>query len=758
MNIFVSKYDYKNYDSKSKIIKIVYVRNHLLESTVKYLLGDERLIILDKYFLLKKTFISPYIYEEIQDYDIALLFFEINDRTSFEKIKQNIQYLKNINIKYLIGVYNSYFFSKRRIPLEEVKNFEEANRFNKYFEIDLFYDEQKDNLIKLIMSNYYATFYTDTVTWKLYETNNILNEFFSNHLSEEVFIQKIKKIFEKKIDFEQNLDENKILIETYTSYIKLFSSITIEQFKSLINKIEEEKIIKNFYLSCYVNNIILKGTKKYNNNEKYQILSETIIQKSIKKICYECIPQVGTDIIYNYNINNNVIFSYKKIRSIKIDDECNNYYTEIIPIEVSESNKKYNTELTSFYNRKIDCIKKYIEKYINEKNKCVEILKSYLTKNAINKIINNKEYDTFAPVNFNENFKKIYKEYKENNDLIKLKKNNYLQKYKIEKKLIYNEKKAKNKEKYRIFLEKESEEYKKLYIKLIKINKDKFIVITKTGIKLFSSNYQMISYLKMPISNYLILKNGNIIMESNELNCMNYIHTKTFKITKMNLLVMENCIPFFELEDNRIMFKGKKIKLIEEQEQIKSLYIYTKKGKYSYILSSYINQYAKGAHQINSDTIILFNKKFMLFYSTKNFELKKVLKNKGGNKKGFNYNETICIVYGSSEHVYLINRINFEMVSHYKDFNIGKAIFINDEVYISRFVKEKLYSDNMIDYGYVSKIKIYGNRAINEESNVYETNNIKLKDIIEINDEIVVLKINYKHYADANLLIIDKNN
>ena len=87
MNIFVSKYDYKNYDSKSKIIKIVYVRNHLLESTDKYWLGDERLIILDKYFLLKKTFISPYIYEEIQDYDIALLFFEINDRTSFEKIK-----------------------------------------------------------------------------------------------------------------------------------------------------------------------------------------------------------------------------------------------------------------------------------------------------------------------------------------------------------------------------------------------------------------------------------------------------------------------------------------------------------------------------------------------------------------------------------------------------------------------------------------------------------------------------------------------
>lgn len=752
MNIIVTRYYYKDYDSKSKIIKMFYFHKNIFIKTDYYWLEDERFIILGKYFLLKKTILS-YINEEIQDYDIALLFFEIGDRNSLDKIKQNLHFFKNINIKYLIGVYSSQYFYKRRISSEEVKNFVEINRFNKYLEIDLFNDEQKDNLSKLIMSNFYRMYYSDTVTCQLYETNNILNEFFSNHISEEIFIQKIKKIFEKKIDFEQNLDENKTLIETYYSYIKLFSSITIEQFKSLINKIEETKIIKNFYLSCYINNIILKGTKKYNNNEKYQILCQKIIHKFINKIFDESTSKIGSDIIYNYNLNNNVIFSYKKIISIQKDGECNNNYTEIIPIEISESNKKYNTELTSFYKRKKNCIKNYIEKCINEKNNCIEILKGYLTKDVLNKY-KNKDDDSFFP-NFKMNYEIIYKEYEENNKLIKLEKNNFLQKYNIEKKIIYNDEIAKNKKKFRILLDEGYYGNKKFYIKLIKIDKNKFIVITKNGIKLFSSNYQMILHLKIAISKYLILKNGNIIMESDELNCMNYINTKTFKIKKMNLFVMENFIPFFELEDNHIIFKSKKIE--RGEEQIKSLYIYAKKGKYSYILSNFINQYANGAYQINSDTIILFNRKFMLFYSTKTFELQKVLRNKGGNKKGLNYNETICIVYGSLDNVYLINRINFEIVSYYKHFNIGKAIMINNEVYISRFKEETLYHDNMIDYSYVSKIKIYENRVINNEENVYEVENIKLKDIIEINDEIVVLEIKYKYYNDVKLLIMDKN-
>ena len=223
---------------------------------------------------------------------------------------------------------------------------------------------------------------------------------------------------EKCDKFEEiNIDESKILIETYNLYSKYNRNYTLNEFIEVVNELNNE-FKRDFIITFLINNIIYQG--KINFKNENEIIRKELIKEKVK---YEIGSYkdkekniIKYEYINNYYKDNEIIFSFYQ--------NVNKKY-EIIPIKVSDSNKKYNTELESIFNEKLKIeldMKKCFT--FTKAQKLEEFIKNNIAKELldnnmdISDIIYMEEFEELLKISEKEK-KYIYDEdYKNHNILI----------------------------------------------------------------------------------------------------------------------------------------------------------------------------------------------------------------------------------------------------------------------------------------------------------------------------------------------------
>ena len=323
---------------------------------------DYKMEIADKIFNLN---VEVYLYAVIKENDkvsndlVALvLFYNIYNRKSFENMKNLFKFGKNLDVKLLVGVSNEGgIIKKRKVSKEEGETIAKENGFD-YYEMKEPYE-----IYKILSTKLYGKYYNKEEKWKIYQINNLLNEYFNKKIDELKFFENLKNLLEKSNKFNEiKIDENIILNETFTLFSNENSQdikITSNEFNNIINKLDD-KLKTDFLISCLINNAIYQGKLNFKNE------IDKIAYESIKeKILEYPIGENNKDIvefkdIYNYYKNEEIIFSYKT-------DYNKN---ELIPVNVSESNEKYQLELTLIFlikKKKLLKVKKFITQIL-EKN------------------------------------------------------------------------------------------------------------------------------------------------------------------------------------------------------------------------------------------------------------------------------------------------------------------------------------------------------------------------------------------------------
>lgn len=269
---------------------------------------------------------------------------------------------------------------------------------------------------------------------------------------------------------------------------------------------------------------------------------------------------------------------------------------------------------------------------------------------------------------------------------------------------------------------------------LVKSNEKEFEIISSNDIKIFDNNCKLITNVKIPIKNFLLLKNGDILIKTETSNYIQYFDKKTFKITKKYFIYSLNSIPLYSLNDGRIIFKNTS----------EGLYIYESKDN-KYIITNFINQIPIGIHQLNDNSIIIFKEKCMLQYSTKDFKLMNILENKYDNYyKELNFNDNICIIYGGDNYsaysrsvIYFIDRKNFKILSCFKSNYIVQYIVSSNKILFAYLINKITTKRHRVSH----ELNIY--KIIDAENVYLDSEDIydkqeSIKDMININELIIV--------------------
>lgn len=269
---------------------------------------------------------------------------------------------------------------------------------------------------------------------------------------------------------------------------------------------------------------------------------------------------------------------------------------------------------------------------------------------------------------------------------------------------------------------------------LVKSNEKEFEIISSNDIKIFDNNCKLITNVKIPIKNFLLLKNGDILIKTETSNYIQYFDKKTFKITKKYFIYSLNSIPLYSLNDGRIIFKNTS----------EGLYIYESKDN-KYIITNFINQIPIGIHQLNDNSIIIFKEKCMLQYSTKDFKLMNILENKYDNYyKALNFNDNICIIYGGDNYsaysrsvIYFIDRKNFKILSCFKSNYIVQYIVSSNKILFAYLINKITTKRHRVSH----ELNIY--KIIDAENVYLDSEDIydkqeSIKDMININELIIV--------------------
>ena len=413
---------------------------------------DYKMEIADKIFNLN---VEVYLYAVIKENDkvsndlVALvLFYNIYNRKSFENMKNLFKFGKNLDVKLLVGVSNKGgIIKKRKVSKEEGETIAKENGFD-YYEMKEPYE-----IYKILSTKLYGKYYNKEEKWKIYQINNLLNEYFNKKIDELKFFENLKNLLEKSNKFNEiKIDENIILNETFTLFSNEKSQdikITSNEFNNIINKLDD-KLKTDFLISCLINNAIYQGKLNFKNE------IDKIAYESIKeKILEYPIGENNKDIvefkdIYNYYKNEEIIFSYKT-------DYNKN---ELIPVNVSESNEKYQLELTLIFNQKEEITKSQKIYHTDFRKKLFDVVKKNLSKKLIQNyndydIVYMNEYEELKDLldkKRKEILKKNEKKEKDEddkNELLKKKEEDFIKKNDIikKKKVFINIKKEKKKEK-----------------------------------------------------------------------------------------------------------------------------------------------------------------------------------------------------------------------------------------------------------------------------------------------------------------------
>lgn len=698
-------------DSIDKKCKIL-----IIDGNDKRNFRDERIyIIFNKVLYLEKEFYEEYN-KDFLNYE-ALIIINDEHKKNYESIKSYMKFYKDMIIK--IFACNLGYEEDKSLPEKEklkkdIENIATNNGF-KFFEYfhDSYYYQIK-NIFNFIITELYIKYFSNEENCKLYQLNDLLKHFFNKEIEKGYFISQIKTLLEKYDKFEEiNIDESKILIETYNLYSKHNKNYTLNEFIDVVNELNNE-FKRDFIITCLINNIIYQG--KINFKNENEIIRKELIKEKVK-------DKIGSyrdkekniikyEYINNYYKDNEIIFSFY---------QNDNKKYEIIPIKVSDSNKKYNTELESICNEKLK-IELDMKKCFNftKAQKLEEYIKNNIAKELldnnmdISDIIYMEEFEELLKISEKEK-KYVYDEdYKNHNILINklellekreetyIKNNNIIEK--IEKvKYYHSDEKPIQNLKYNDFLYLEEKSH------LVKFNDKKFGIISPKGIKIFDNNCKIMINLKIPINNHLLLKNGDIIIKTESSNEIQYIDTKTFKITKKYFLFSKYSIPLYHLNDGKIIFENSN----------EGIYIYESIGNNKYIIINYLNQIPIGIHQLNDNSIIIFKYGYMLQYSTKDFKLMNILENKYDNNKALNLNDGICIIYGGESQgactrsiIYFIDRNNFQILSCFDSYYQIKSMVSTNKILFA-FVYNRITTNR---HKSSHKLNIY---KINDYENVY---------------------------------------
>ena len=359
--------------------------------------------------------------------------------------------------------------------------------------------------------------------------------------------------------------------------------------------------------------------------------------------------------------------------------------------------------------------------------------------NEISDLIYDEEFENLEELskkirkNIYEDDNKIYSSLVENLEILDEKEENFIKNNNIKKKeekvkyYHYDEKPIKDLEYNDIINLKENS-------CLVKSNEKEFQIIGPNDIKIFDNNCKLIANLKIPIKNFLILKNGDILIKTEASNYMEYFDRKTFKRTKKYFIYSQNSIPLYSLNDGRIIFKN----------TFEGLYIYESKDN-KYIITNFINQIPIGIHQLNDDSIIIFKLKCMLQYSTKNFKMMNILENKYDNYKALNFNDSICIIYGGEEYsacsesvIYFIDRKKFQILSCFNSNNIVQCIVSSNKILFAYLINKVTTNRHRVSH----KLNIYkiidAENVYLDSEDIYIEKQESIKDMININEYIIV--------------------
>ena len=723
-----------NKDSIDKKCKILFIGGN-----DKRNFKDERIyIIFNKVFYLEKEFFEEYN-KDILNYEALII---INDeyKKNYDSIKSYMEFYKDMKIK--IFACNLGYEEDKSLPEKEKLKKDIENiatnkgfKFFEYFHDSYYYQIQ--NIFNFIITELYIKYFSNEENWKLYQSNNLLKQFFNKEIEKGTFISQIKTLLEKCDKFEDiNIDESKILKETYNLYSKNNKNYKLNEFLDVVNELKNE-FKKDLKITSLINNIIYKG--KINFQNENEIIRKELIKEKVK------------DKIGSYNEKQKNIITYEYINNYYKDNEIifsfyrnNNKKYEIIPIKISDSNKKYNAELESIFNEKLkielDMKKCFtftkaqkLEEYIKN-----NISKELLDNNVdISDIIYEEEFKRLVEISEKEKkyiYDEDYKNYKslenklellEKKEEIFVKNNNLKTKKEIVKYYHSDEKPIQTLE-HNDFLRFEEKSH------LVKFNDKKFGIFSPKGIKIFDNYCKLLINLKISIKNHLLLKNGDIIIKTESSNYIQYIDTKTFKITKKYFLFSKHSIPLCDLNDGKIIFENLN----------KGIFIYESIDNNKYITTNFINRIPIGIHQLNDNSIIIFKYGYMLQYSTKDFKLINILENKYDNNKALNFNDDICIIYGGDEGgactrsiMYFIDRNKFQILSYFCSYYQIKNMVSTNKILFA-FLYERITTNRCKSS---HKLNIY---KINNFENVYldsedvcGTNSIE--EMIKINELII---------------------
>ena len=254
MELSFSHQDY--YDSSDhKVVEIhVFGNNTFLDSESIYTVNNKR------FNLIKKNY---FIYDNCIP-EILVLFFELYNRESFDKVLKILSECKKAKYIFLVG---NVDIDKKKISKDEINTIIKQYNIYEYFELDLFKDIEEELLLKEICFFLYGKYYNESTDWMIYETYNLMNKFSKNKNSLNEIISKFNNLYkeqkkenENKLSFEIfDLDENNIIneidkkIKSKMDLLFLYGNI-----KSIINNIDP-KIKNMFLISLYINILILEG-------------------------------------------------------------------------------------------------------------------------------------------------------------------------------------------------------------------------------------------------------------------------------------------------------------------------------------------------------------------------------------------------------------------------------------------------------------------------------------------------------------------
>ena len=364
----INKYSNKNFHQESRIIRYNYMEKIISKYKATYLLtahhGDDLMESVLMHLVRGSSFLGYSGFKketDMGDYTII--------RPLIHKSKKEIeQYDINNNIPYVVDKTNkSKEYTRNRyrldiLPVLKKENNNVIDKFNKFSNLIIEYDNYIKKIVKKEMKNVYNNNILDIVQFNKLDfliKKNIIEDILYDYYVDDIYL-----LNDKHLEQIFNLIESKKVNSNIS--LPLHLNIVKEYNKIIFNKKEKiNQICKQEFNGFYEDDFcIIKTIDKSDNNDN------NIIRLKKEELCLPLFIQNREN-----GLKMELVNGHKKIKDIFIDSKVSKEIRNILPLLVNNKNEVIwipgikKSKFAKDKNEKYDIILEYYQKEENYENK-----------------------------------------------------------------------------------------------------------------------------------------------------------------------------------------------------------------------------------------------------------------------------------------------------------------------------------------------------------------------------------------------------